>query len=115
MSFHFVLKRSGWGYDDVYEAVKSGRKPSEWRDASDHWIRRLLNEEGVSLLETFNSGYEKLDELCFLPYYWKYTKARFVVGYTKSPMLVAEVTGIIYHRDTEQFEVQIKNVVEVET
>jgi len=112
MSFHFVLKRSGWGYDDLYEAIKVGEKTSEWRDASDHWVRRLLNEEGLSLLEAFNSGYENLDELSFLPYYWKHIQARFVVGYTKSPMLVADVTGIIYHRDTEQFEVQIKNVAE---
>ena len=113
MSFHFVLKRSGWGYDDLYEAIKKGEKTSEWRDASDHWISRLLNERGRSHLETFKSSYESLEVLDFLPYHLKHTRTRFVVGYTKSPMLVADVTGILYHRDTDQFQIQIKNVVEV--
>ena len=112
MSFHFVLKRSGWGYDDLYEAIKNGEKTSEWRDASPHWISRLLNEQGRSILKTFKSGYENLEVFSFLPYYWKYTRARFVVGYTKSPMLLADVTGILYHRDPEQFQIQLKNVVE---
>jgi len=112
VSFHFVLKRSGWGYDDLYEALKTGEKTSEWRDASDHWITRLLNENGRSALNTFKKCYEILETWSFLPYYWKYTRARFVVGYTKSPMLLAKVKEIIYHRDTDQFEIRIKNVVE---
>lgn len=112
MSFHFVLKRKGWGYDDIYEALKTGVKTSELRDASDHWIKRLLNVRGMSTLETFKSDHKELDTWTFLPRHWKYAKARFVVGFTQTPMLTATVTGIIYHRDTDQFEIQLENVVE---
>lgn len=114
MSFHFVLQRSGWGYEDLYEAIKTGKKTSEWRDASDHWIKRLLNERGQIALEGFKSGYEKIDSAGararFLMSHLKYTRARFVTGYVKTPMLTATVKAIIYHRDTDQFEVQIENV-----
>lgn len=119
MSFHFVLKRSGWGYDDTYEAIKSGEKTSEWRDGSDYWAKRLLTEMGrqqIKWAHEFkerNKGQTKPYFLLPFPeYLWKHNRARFVVGHTKRPMLVADVTEIIYHSKTNQFEIQIKNVEE---
>lgn len=106
MSFHFVLKQQ------YYDAIKSGEKTSEWRDGTEFWISRLLNEEGRSELKTFKSGYESFEVWYFCPKYWKYVKARFVVGYTKAPMLLADVTGILYHRFADQFQVQLGYVEE---
>ena len=123
MSFHFVLKRSGWGYDDIYEAIKKGEKTSEWRDGSEHWKRRLLT--APSPLVRY-SGQESLQHafeienrskpfflMDFADYHWKHKKARFVVGYTKRPMLLADVTTIMYHSKTNQFEIRIENVIEL--
>lgn len=119
MSFHFVLKRTGWGYCDIYEALKSGEKTSEWRDGSDHWKVRLLNELGrkqlrwAHELKERNKGHNKPYFIMPFPdYMWKHKKARFVVGYTKAPMLIADVKAIIYNSETNQFEIQIENVVE---
>jgi len=121
MSFHFVLKRSGWGYDDLYEALKTGEKTSEWRDGSDYWRRRLLTKTGIKNLERAEAiSHEDLSMRRGTPFFlldfpshqWKRNQARFVVGYTKSPMLVADVKAIRYHSKTDQFEIQIKNVTE---
>ena len=122
MSFHFVLKRTGWGYDDVYEALKTGEKTSEWRDGSDHWRRRLLTKDGIRDLER-GEEIERSDIrvpskpflMDFPDYHWKHKKARFVVGHTKSPMLVADVTVVMYHSKTNQFEIRVENVEEVLT
>ena len=120
MSFHFVLKRSGWGYDDLYEAIKTGEKTSEWRDGIDHWKVRLLTESGREDLERAHEmrregiirDLKPFFLLDFPDYHWKHKRARFVVGYTKSPMLTADVTAILYYSKTNQFEVRITNVEE---
>lgn len=114
MSFHFVLKRSGWGYDDLYEALKRGEKTSEWRDGSDHWKRRLLTGDGIRNLERAHEikKSKPFFLMAFPDYQWKYRRARFVVGYTKRPMLTADVKAIMYNSKTNQFEVQIENVEE---
>lgn len=120
MRFNFVLKRTGWGYTDIYEALKTGEKTSEWRDGSDHWRRRLLTKNGIINLERA----EEIERstlrvpskpfiMDFPEYQWKYKKARFVVGRTESPMLLADVTEILYNSKTNQFEIRIENVVEV--
>lgn len=49
----------------------------------------------------------------FPEYQWKYKRARFVVGYTKTPMLLADVTAILYYSKSDKFEVRIENVQEV--
>ena len=120
MSFHFVLKRKGWGYDDIYEAIKTGEKTSEWRDGSKYWISRLLTPPSPSVRY---SGQETLQHaheigrpsflMDFADYHWKHKKARFVVGYTKTPMLIADVKAIIYYSKKNQFEIRIENVKEV--
>lgn len=109
-SFHFVLKRRGWGYEDIYKALKTGEKTSEWRAATDFWARRLLTKEGRQQL---NGRIISQDSLPFPREQWKHKKARFVVGYTKRPMLIADVKALLYHFATEEFEVQIENVIEL--
>jgi len=116
MSFHFVLKRSGWGYDDLYEALKTGQKTSEWRDASDFWIRRLLTppgRQGLQRAHELKNPSKPFFLIDFPDYQWKHRRARFVIGYTKSPMLVADVKAIVYRSRSDQFEIQIENVVEM--
>ena len=115
MSFHFVLKRSGWGYDDIYEALKNGKKTSEWRDATDFWISRLFkkqDQENIKNMIFYRRSPIPGKTIEIPTHRYKYMKARFVVGYTKSPMLVADVRAIIYHTETNQFEIRIENVKE---
>ena len=116
MRYHFVLKRKGWGYDDIYEALKTGEKTSEWRDGSDHWKKRLLTGMGRTQLRWAHEVKERSKPfflLDFPDYLWKHKRARFVVGYTKTPMLLADVKAILYYSKTNQFEVQIENVTAV--
>ena len=121
MSLHFVLQREGWGYDDLYEAIKVGLKTSEFRKGIDHWRKRLLTKPGVLFLEAEERAHKLQDEstsyeaftLTIPDKYIKHKRARFVVGYTKVPMLTSDVTGILYHFDGEQFEVKLANVEEV--
>ena len=111
MTVHFVLKRTGWGYTDIYEALKTGEKTSEWRDASPHWILRLFTKRAQSSVRHRMLRHE--GPLMFIhPDDHKHKTARFVVGYTKYPRLLADIHNIYYHRDTNQFEIQIKNVKE---
>jgi hypothetical protein len=118
----FILKRSGWGYDDLYEAIKTGKKDSEWRDDTDteHWRKRLLNEIGLKQLKWAyelkerNKGNVKPHFLLpFADYMWKHKKVRFRVGRTKSPTLIADIKDILYHSRSRQFEILIENVKEV--
>ena len=94
-------------YGDLYEAIKSGKKTVEYRDASDHWWNRLI-EKRAKLLGKFYRG----RNMVFQKGQLKHDKAVFVVGYTKYPRLVADITKIIYLYDSNQFEVHIKNVKE---
>jgi len=111
MPAHFVLKRYLEGfeeYGDLYEAIKSGRKTVEYRDATDHWAIRLLTPEGNSLLKELRGmGYIEFNKE-----YLKHDKAVFVVGYTKHPKLVVDITKVVYLYDTNQFEIHLTNVKE---
>lgn len=84
----FRLKRRGYGWDDIYEAIKIGEKTSEWRDASDHWKKQLTPTP---------------------------KHAWFTVGYPKNnlPRLEADITEIVYHSDTNQYEIKVVNVTEI--
>ena len=109
MPAHFVLKRYLDGfeeYGDLYEAIKAGRKTVEYRDAADHWKTRLLSPKAIEILESDKRGIN----LVFREDLLKHDKAVFVVGYTKYPKLVADITKIVYLQDTNQFETHIKNV-----
>ena len=108
MPAHFVLKRYLEGfeeYGDLYEAIKTGRKTVEYRDATSHWEVRLLSPKG-RLFKQFYRG----RNLNFRGGHLKHDKAVFVVGYTKYPRLVADITKIVYNYDGDQFEVHIANV-----
>ncbi|HUW44732.1 MAG TPA: hypothetical protein VMW50_02960 [Dehalococcoidia bacterium] len=110
MPAHFVLKRYLEGfekYGDLYEAIKSGKKTVEYRDASDHWWNRLI-EKRSRLLGQFYKG----RNIVFQGNQLKHDKAVFVVGYTKYPRLVADVTKIVYLYDSNQLETHITNVTE---
>ena len=111
MPAHFVLKRYMPGfeeYGDLYEAIKSGRKTVEYRDATEHWATRLLTLDGIQLLNNLRS----VADIEFNKDYLKYDKAIFVVGRTKHPKLVANITKIIYKREANQFETHLANVKE---
>lgn len=123
MSYHFTLKREGWGYDDIYEAIKNGEKTSEWRPGSEFWKKRLLTPIGRQQLQWAFELKERQERnkepgrkpyflMQFPEYLWKYNRARFVVGYTKYPRLLADVKEIMYHSKINQFEILIENVVE---
>lgn len=112
MPAHFVLKRFLEGfeeYGDLYEAIKSGRKTVEYRDTTKHWKTRLLALKAIALLESDKRGIN----LVFRHDMLKHDKAIFVVGYTKYPRLIADITKIVYNNETNQFEVHIVNVKEV--
>ena len=90
MSVWFRLKKSGWGWANIYDAIKAGLKTSEWRDLTPYWQKRM----------------EKIPPP---------TKALFTIGFPKGnlPRLEADIKAIIRHEDTEQYEIQVINVVEV--
>ena len=109
MPAHFVLKRFLEGfeeYGDLYEAIKSKRKTVEYRDATKHWKTRLLTPKAVEILESDERGIN----LVFREDLLKHDKAVFVVGYTKFPKLVADITKIVYDHDAQQFQTHIVNV-----
>lgn len=109
MTVHFTLKRRGYGYRDIYEAIKTGRKTSEWRDGGAFWLSRLFTKyarESVKKQIREMPG----SVLYIPPDYHKHTTARFVVGYTSYPRLIADIHNIYYHKSTNQFEIQITNV-----
>ena len=117
----FILKR-WWPPDaprneqfDCYKAIKIGKKTSEWRDASDFWKKRLLTPQGLQTLQwafEIKNRSKPLFLQDFPNYQWKHRQAMFVVGYTKYPRLIADIKAIMYHSETDQFEIQISNVVE---
>jgi len=117
----FVLKR-WWPLDaprngqfDCYNAIKIGEKTSEWRNASDFWKKRLLNSHGLQTLQWAHEIKNRSKPLFlqdFPDYQWKSNLAILVVGHTKYPRLVASIKAIIYHSETNQFEIQIKGVLE---
>ena len=118
MPVHFVLARYLPGfeeYGDLYEAIKTGKKTSEYRDATPYWAKRLLNNQGLQeynqILENNKDNHIPtcvryrfdLSEL-------KHTEATFRVGYTQGPTLHATIREIHWKPTEEQFEVCIEDV-----
>lgn len=111
MPAHFVLKRFLEGfeeYGDLYEAIKSGRKTVEYRDATNHWVSRLISEKGLWDIR----GHFGNRDIEFTGDMMKHDKAVFVVGYTKTPRLVADITKIVYDHEAKQLQTHIINVKE---
>jgi len=139
MAVHFVLKRflSDYGDVDLYEAIKSGKKTSEFRDATDYWARRLLNDLGLEFFQKFKERFSKktVSFIFFnetspysigvdpstkevfgsIPYSLKQKEATFRVGYTKGPTLHAGIKDVIWRPLENQFEVRLENVYEEES
>ncbi len=84
---------------DLYEAIKDGTKTSEYRDAIDHWTKRLFKKGDLSEP--------------------KVNRIWLVVGYPKGslPRLEADIKRILVSYndwgDPDQYEIQFENVVEV--
>lgn len=110
---HFVLKRKAYGWDDIYKALKTGKKKSEWRDATRFWQSRILTKQGRNYLCNLQRQPIKQPTYVIPEKYIKHTHAKFVVGYTKTPALITKVLGVIYHPKTEQFQVRVKILREV--
>jgi len=112
---------------DLYEEIKAERKTSEWRDASDYWIKRLttlvpLKNLGrcsrKELMEWANMPLDTAaaeDAGIMLKEKLKVNRAWFTVGYPlySVPRLEADITNLILHPQEGQFEIQIAHVVEV--
>jgi len=119
MSVHFVLARYLPGfeeYGDLYQAIKTGKKTSEYRDATPYWAKRLLNSIGLNkyhfTLERNKNPeehYEVVKSIFDSPDL-KHTEATFRVGYTKGPTLHATIKDIIWKPTEQQFEIRIENV-----
>jgi len=92
---------------NLYQEIKDGRKTNEWRDASEYWSR-ILAGEPRSTFDMYGYG----DAHKFTP---EPSEAWFVVGYPKGnlPRLEADITALIFHRNSDQFEIQFDNVREV--
>jgi hypothetical protein len=110
----FNLKRT-WVVDgktvDLYEEIKSGRKTSEWRDATNFWAKRLINRDKLSYNPIL------INQPRIVPYESiKPRRAWFVVGYPKNnvPRLEADITAVIYHPSTNQYEIQFTHIQEIE-
>jgi len=84
----FRLKRAMGKWTNIYGSIKNGDKTSEWRDATDYWRKRLVP--------------------------WPKT-AWFTHGYPKGnvPRLEADIIEVIYHEDTNQYEIKVENVIEI--
>jgi hypothetical protein len=92
---------------NLYQEIKDGRKTSEWRDASEYWKRILTGEPVSSFVYRYGDIHNLND-------YLEPSQAWFVVGYPKNnlPRLEAYITGLIFHRNEDQFEIKFNNVKE---
>ena len=92
---------------NLYEEIKAGRKTSEWRDASEYWSRILAGEPRSSFDYDYGDIHNLTGRL-------EVSKAWFVVGYPKGnlPRLEADITALIFHRNSDQFEIKFNNVKE---
>jgi len=119
MPVHFVLKRHlprFEEYGDLYEAIKTGKKTVEYRDATEYWAKRLLNDLGLfkyrRILETNKDpSRSKCVRYRFItgPEI-KHRDATFRVGYTRGPTLHATIKKIDWKPIEGQFEIHIENV-----
>ena len=113
---HFVLKRHMHGfeeYGDLYEAIKTGKKTVEYRDASEYWAKRLLSPWALENYDaTLKFPFGPNVTITYFGDGLKHTEGTFRVGYTKGPTLHATIEKIVWNQDNSQFEVHITNVIE---
>lgn len=106
---------------NLYDEIKAGRKTSEWREVTSHWVSRLIkNPELVENLfsqETRERAL-KMNMPLELTKFTKVTTAWFVRGYPKGnlPRLEANITGLYLWQDKAskgRFQITFENVKEV--
>ena len=118
MPVHFVLKRHLPGfeeYGDLYEAIKTGRKTSEYRDATMYWAKRLLSEKGLRRYREIAKPYDATYTFTTYRDELRHTEATFRVGYTRGPTLHATIKEIHWKPIEGQFEVRVENVREAQS
>jgi len=108
--FHLAkyLPRAPWLVKTLYQQIKELLKTSEWRDANAYWLERLTF--GGKTYVFFPENKTIIDLTNDL----KVHMAWFVEGYPKNsiPRLEAEITGLFYHPDSKQLEIQFKVIEE---
>lgn len=120
----FNLKRF-WEMDDgsileLYPAIKTLEKTSEWRDATNYWFKRLFPKMNAFQIIAVLPPEESIEEgmRIDLTEFLVPKIAWFVVGYPKnnSPRLETDITKVLYwpHKDRmSQLEIQFNNVKEI--
>ncbi len=100
-------------YGDLYEAIKTGKKTVEYRDATEYWAKRLLGYYGLEdYYATLKFPLGPNTKTTYLGEAIKHKKCTFRVGYTQGPTLHATIEKIVWDQDNSQFEVHIKDVTE---
>lgn len=86
---------------DLWEEIKSGRKTSEWRFATNRWINKLMGHVDLTylffpkdLVQEASDNQTAID----LTKHLMVHKAWFVIGYPKNsePRLEATITKLLY-------------------
>lgn len=107
---------------NLYGQIKSGIKPSEWRDCRQFWLSRLCKDPDEAQKEirgwTKNHKQQKLPPLIDLTSKLKVHIAWFFKGYPRGklkslPHLEAEITGLLVHPEKKALEIKIAKTVEV--
>jgi len=101
----FHIKRIYDGHN-LWEEIKAGKKTSEFRDFTHHWIMQLCERAHWSC---------DIGKPQDLTPYLKVHRAWFVVGYPKGnlPRLEADITQLISDDVQMQLEIKFANVTEV--
>ena len=140
MPVHFVLKRFMPEFEeqgeaiDLYEAIKTGKKKVEYRDASEYWAKRLFSDRGMLVYTTIRRlvgsdprkvlimgfGFDPScdaewgTQITFSAADLKHSEANFRVGYTKKPTLHADIKKVVWNLEYDWFEIELENVIEIE-
>lgn len=114
-SVMFRLKRL-WEIDgkmvNLWNEIISGRKKVEYRDATDYWLRRILNTDEKGLYRFIDRQPWRRRYLFEAGGPFNIPKiARFTVGYPKNnrPMIEAEVLAVAFFRATKKLGTIIAN------
>jgi hypothetical protein len=87
---------------DLWKEIASGRKTSEWRDASEYWSKRLY----APIPSPFPNQLVRIPK--------KFDIIWFTCGYPKNnlPRIEADHVSTTLHHDTQQYEIAFTNVTE---
>lgn len=100
---------------DLYEEIKACRKTSEWRNASQYWLR-ILFKDPIRIATIISSqAVALIDKPVDLTSELKVSEAWFTAGFPKGnvPRLETGIKRELYHPTSRQLETQVINVKEV--